>query len=136
MYDWEYPEMPRRRRDKRHHHDGDVCGLGCAFHWNSAEFQRNLAKRHRLEWNVTGKGTGMRYNTILDIPVYSGWYLSTRFLQVENAPNYSNSISNLSCTLPLGLIAFGEGRSVNPFLPKKNHWTLVNIRRIVFCNFS
>ena len=27
-------------------------------------------------------------NTIFDIPVYSGWYLSTMFLQVENACNY------------------------------------------------
>ncbi len=31
----------------------------------------------------------------------------------------SNSNSNLSCTLPLGLIASGEGKSVNLFLPKK-----------------
>ena len=26
---------------------------------------------------------GMHYNTILVIPVHSGWYLSTRFLNVE-----------------------------------------------------
>jgi hypothetical protein len=59
--------------------------LGCAFRWNSGGFWRNLAKRHRPERNVTGMRTGMCYNTILDIPVHSGWYLSTRFLQVENA---------------------------------------------------
>jgi hypothetical protein len=53
-----------------------------------------MAKRHRPErpgvtGMGTGMGTGMRYNTILDIPVYSGWYLSTRFLHVENARTYS-----------------------------------------------
>jgi hypothetical protein len=53
-----------------------------------AEFRRNAAKGRPFR-NVTGTGTGMCYNTILDIPVYSGWYLSTRFLQVENACNYS-----------------------------------------------
>jgi hypothetical protein len=31
----------------------------------------------------------MRYNTILVIPVHSGWYLSMRFLQVEKAHTYS-----------------------------------------------
>jgi len=25
--DWAYPKIPRRRRGKRHHHGGDVCGL-------------------------------------------------------------------------------------------------------------
>ena len=63
--------------------------LGCAFCRNSAEFRWNLAKRHRPERNVTGTGTRMRYNTILDIPVYSSWYLSMRFLQVKNARKYS-----------------------------------------------
>jgi hypothetical protein len=33
--------------------------------------------------------TGMCYNTILVILVYSSWYLSTRFLQVEKARTYS-----------------------------------------------
>ncbi len=61
-----------------------VCPeLGCAFRWNSAGFRRNLAKRHRQERNVKVQSTGMRYNTILVILVHSGWYLSTRFLQVE-----------------------------------------------------
>ena len=63
--------------------------LGCAFRRNSGGFRQNLAKRHRPERNATGTGTGMCYNTILDTPVHSGWYLSTRFLQVENARNYS-----------------------------------------------
>ncbi len=63
--------------------------LGRAFHRNSAKFRRDLANRHQPERNVTGTGTGINYNTILDILVYSGWYLSTRFLQVENAHNYS-----------------------------------------------
>ena len=27
MYDWEYPMIPCRRRGKRHHHGGDVCGI-------------------------------------------------------------------------------------------------------------
>ncbi len=44
----------------------------------------------------------------------------------------SNSDSYLSFTLPLGLIAFGERRGMNPFLPKKTHWTLVNVCCIVF----
>jgi hypothetical protein len=43
--------------------------------------------------------------------------LITKLLQVTHGQ--CNSNSNLSCTLPLGLIASGEGRSANPFLPKK-----------------
>jgi hypothetical protein len=31
---------------------------------------------------VKVRSTGMRYNTILVVLVHSGWYLSTRFLQV------------------------------------------------------
>jgi len=62
--------------------------LGCAFRRNSAGIPTECGKRHRPEWNVTGTGTRMCYNTILDIPVHSGWYLSMRFLQVENARNY------------------------------------------------
>ncbi len=27
MSDWAYPKIPRRRRGKRYHHGGDVCGL-------------------------------------------------------------------------------------------------------------
>ena len=27
MSDRAYPKIPRRRRGKRHHHGGDVCGL-------------------------------------------------------------------------------------------------------------
>ena len=63
--------------------------LGCAFHRNSAEFRRNLAKSHLSERNVKVRSTGMCYNTILDMLVHSGWYLSTRFLHVENARTYS-----------------------------------------------
>jgi hypothetical protein len=39
--------------------------------------------------NVKVQSTGMHYNTILVIPVHSGFYLSTRFLQVEKARTYS-----------------------------------------------
>ena len=63
--------------------------LGCAFHQNSTRFRWNLAKRHWQEQNVKVRSTGMRNNTILVIPVHSGWYLSTRFLQVEKARTYS-----------------------------------------------
>ena len=35
--------------------------------------------------NVKVRSTGMCYNTILVLPAHSGWYLSTRFLQVEKA---------------------------------------------------
>jgi hypothetical protein len=42
--------------------------------------QKSLAGK-----NVKVRSTGMRYNTIFVVPVHSGWYLSTRFLQVENA---------------------------------------------------
>ena len=63
--------------------------LGCAFRRNSGGIPTECGKRHRPFRNVTGTGPGMCYNTILDIPVYFGWYLSTRFLQVENACNYS-----------------------------------------------
>ena len=66
--------------------DGD---LGCAFRRNSDGIRRKWDKSHRPERNGPGTGTGMCYNTNLDIPVDSGWYLSTRFLQVENARNYS-----------------------------------------------
>jgi hypothetical protein len=62
--------------------------LGCAFRRNSGGFRRNSDTRHRPFRFRTGSA-GMCYNTILDIPIYSGWYLSTRFLQVENACNYS-----------------------------------------------
>jgi hypothetical protein len=44
------------------------------------------------------------------------------------------SNSNLSCMLPLGLIASGEGRSVNPFLPK-NSLDLSEHPSHHFCNF-
>jgi hypothetical protein len=63
--------------------------LGCAFRRNSGGFRRNSDTRHRHVPFRPGTGTGMCYNTNLDIPVYSGWYLSTRFLQVENARTYS-----------------------------------------------
>ena len=63
--------------------------LGCAFRWNSGGFRRNSDPRHQHVPFRPGTGTGMCYNTNLDIPVYSGWYLSTWFLQVENARNYS-----------------------------------------------
>ena len=63
--------------------------LGCAFWRNFGGISTECGKRHRPKQNVTGTGTGMCYNTILDIPVHSGWYLSTMFLQVENARNYS-----------------------------------------------
>ncbi len=72
--------------------DGDEGELGCAFHRNSVGFRRKWDKRHRPFRNVTGTGTGMCYNTNLDIPVDSGWYLSARFLQVENARNYSKYV--------------------------------------------
>ncbi len=39
--------------------------------------------------NVKVRSTGMHYNTILVVPVHSGWYLSTRFLQVEKVRTYS-----------------------------------------------
>jgi hypothetical protein len=39
--------------------------------------------------NVKVRSTGMHYNTILVIPVHSGWYLSMRFLHVEMARTYS-----------------------------------------------
>ena len=68
---------------------GCIQELGCAFCQNSAGFRRNLAKRHRQEWNVKVQSTGMHYNTNFVILVHSGWYLSTRFLQVENARTYS-----------------------------------------------
>jgi hypothetical protein len=42
--------------------------------------------------NVKVQSTGMRYNTILVIPVHSSWYLSTRFLQVEKARTYSKYV--------------------------------------------
>ena len=57
-----------------------------------SEFRRiptEVGQKHRPARNGPGTGTGMCYNTNLDIPVDSGWYLSTRFLQVENARNYS-----------------------------------------------
>ena len=63
--------------------------LGCAFHQNSAGFQRKWDKSHRPARNNPGTSTGMCYNTILDIPVHSGWYLLTRFLHVEKARTYS-----------------------------------------------
>jgi hypothetical protein len=44
--------------------------LGCAFRRNSGGIPTECGKRHRPERNVTGTGTGMCYNTILDIPVY------------------------------------------------------------------
>jgi hypothetical protein len=59
---------------------------------HSVGIPTEFGKRHQPERNVTGTGTGMCYNTILDIPVYSGWYLSTRFQQVENARNYSKYV--------------------------------------------
>jgi hypothetical protein len=64
--------------------------LGCAFCRNSGGIPTECGKRHRPF--LTGTGTRMCYNTILDIPDYSGWYLSTRFLQVENACNYSKYV--------------------------------------------
>jgi hypothetical protein len=63
--------------------------LGCAFRRNSGGFRRNSDPRHQHVPFRPGTGAGMCYNTNLDIPVYSGWYLSTRFLQVENARTYS-----------------------------------------------
>jgi hypothetical protein len=48
--------------------------LGCAFRRNSGGFRRNSDTRHRPFRFRTGTGTGMCYNTNLDIPVYSGWY--------------------------------------------------------------
>jgi hypothetical protein len=63
--------------------------LGCAFRRNSGGFRRNSDTRHRHVPFRPGTGTGICYNTNLDIPVYSGLYLSTWFLQVENARNYS-----------------------------------------------
>jgi hypothetical protein len=68
---------------------GRRSDLGCAFRQNSAEFRRNLAKSHPPERNMNETSTGMCYNTILDILVHSGWCLSTRFPQVENARTYS-----------------------------------------------
>ena len=65
------------------------ANLGCAFRRNSGRFRQNSDTRHRPFRFWTGTGTGMCYNTNFDIPVYSGWYLYTRFLQVENARNYS-----------------------------------------------
>jgi hypothetical protein len=63
--------------------------LGCAFRRNSGGILTECGKMHRPFRFRTGTGAGMCYNTMLDIPVYSGWYLSTRFLQVENVRNYS-----------------------------------------------
>jgi hypothetical protein len=63
--------------------------LGCAFRRNSAGFQRKWDKSHRPAWNGPGTSSGMCYDTILDIPVHSGWYLSARFLHVEKASTYS-----------------------------------------------
>jgi hypothetical protein len=60
--------------------DAGAAGLGCAFRRNSGGFRRNSDKRHRPFRFRTGTGAGMCYNTILEIPVYSSWYLSTRFL--------------------------------------------------------
>jgi hypothetical protein len=76
----ERQEVEQRTRDEE---------LGCAFRRNSGGFRRNSDTRHRPFRFRTGTGARMCYNTILDIPVYSGWYLSTRFLRVENACNYS-----------------------------------------------
>ena len=69
-----------------------ILRLGCAFRRNSVEFRPKLAKSHRPERNVKVRSTGIHYNTILAIPVYSGWYLSTRLLQVENAHTYSKYV--------------------------------------------
>ena len=63
--------------------------MKASFRQNSAGFGRKLAKSHRQERNVKVQSTRIHYNTILDIPVHSVWYLSTRFLQVDNARNYS-----------------------------------------------
>jgi hypothetical protein len=63
--------------------------LGCAFRPNSVGFQRKWDKSHRPARNGPGTSTGMCYNTILDIPVRSGWHLSNRFLHVEKARTYS-----------------------------------------------
>ena len=63
--------------------------LGCAFCRNSAGFLRKWDKCHRPTRNGPGSSSGMCYNTILDIPVRSGWYLSNRFLHVEKACTYS-----------------------------------------------
>ena len=63
--------------------------LGCAFRRNSGGIPTECSKRHRHVPFRPRTGTRMCYNTDLDIPVHSGWYLSTRFLQVENARNYS-----------------------------------------------
>ena len=74
---------------QQHHPPMPPTKLGCAFRRNSGGFRRNSDPRHQLVPFRPGTGTGMCYNTNLDIPVYSGWYLSTRFLQVENARTYS-----------------------------------------------
>ena len=83
---------PRGGRERRRRGGGKVGvrrDLGCAFRRNSGGFRQNSDKRHWPERNGPGTGTGMCNNTNLDILVDSGWYLSTRFLQVENAHNYS-----------------------------------------------
>ncbi len=69
--------------------EGKAQELGCAFRRKSARFRRNLAKRHRQERNVKVQSTRIHYKTILVILVHSGWYLSTRFLQVEKVRTYS-----------------------------------------------
>jgi len=66
--------------------------IGCAFRRNppeSAGIRRNLCKKGPSGKNVKVRSTEMCYNTILDIPVRSSWYLSTWFLHVDKSCTYS-----------------------------------------------
>ena len=59
---------------------------------NSTGFRRKWDKSHRPARIGPGTSTGMCYNTILEIPVHFGWYLSNRFLHVEKARTYSKLV--------------------------------------------
>ena len=52
---------------------------------DSGRIPTELGQKSPSGKNVNARNTGMRYNTILVVPVHSDWYLSMRFLHVENA---------------------------------------------------
>jgi hypothetical protein len=59
----------------------------------SAGIRRNPCKKGPSGKNVKVRSTGMCYNTILDISVCSGWYLSTWFLHVDKSWEHENVFS-------------------------------------------
>ncbi len=67
----------------------EVVGARLCIPLDSGRIPTEVGQKSPSGKNVKVRSTGMRYNTILVIPVHSGWYLSTRFLQVEKARTYS-----------------------------------------------